>query len=451
MEHAHEWTEWLLGDEDVLYVIGGGGKTTLLRALARQAGVRGERMVLATSTKVLMREFDDMPVLVWSDDEEASLAKLETMSRQGPVFVCGGVWCEKKKYLGLAPERLEALRQALAARTRERVRLVVEADGARNRPLKVPFDHEPVLGPSGRVAVVAGAELLGETVFYDSVYNFEGMIRLLSRDGPFVLTPQDLARLVVDPAGYAKGIDDATRLRVVLNKAEDARVRMLALDAKHRLGARGVSARVVSLARGEEYGARVAALVLAAGASRRMGRPKQTLSCGDANFLERTLDLYRECTRRVVVLGANAQAVRAATDFRGASVVHNPDWEQGMASSLAAGIRALSQESVDGVWITFCDMPHLKRQTVHDLARCVETAPERIVVPWCDGRRGHPAYLPSALFPEMLGARGDVGARHVIAAHEDELVLCPVDDPAVYADLDDEQSYLETKRKEGWI
>jgi molybdenum cofactor cytidylyltransferase len=121
-----------------------------------------------------------------------------------------------------------------------------------------------------------------------------------------------------------------------------------------------------------------------------------------------------------------------------------------MGSSLVAGLKAVRAAEIDGIWLTFCDMPHLKPKTLLDLYRHVLENPDKIVLPEFEGRRGHPAYLPSDLIEELMQVHGDMGARTVVRAHEDRLLLCPVDDRAVLEDLDREEIYELVKRREGW-
>ncbi|HEX2917812.1 MAG TPA: NTP transferase domain-containing protein, partial [Edaphobacter sp.] len=103
---------------------------------------------------------------------------------------------------------------------------------------------------------------------------------------------------------------------------------------------------------------RVAAVVLAAGASQRLGTPKQLVRIGGETLVERTVRICREagCDPVVVVLGAAADQVRSACSLDDAMLVMNRHWQEGMASSIAQGVSALDV-NVDGCVITTCDMP----------------------------------------------------------------------------------------------
>jgi molybdenum cofactor cytidylyltransferase len=155
---------------------------------------------------------------------------------------------------------------------------------------------------------------------------------------------------------------------------------------------------------------KVAAVVLAGGASRRLGTPKQLIRLGGEALVERTVRICREagCDPVVVVLGAAADQVRSACSLEDAMLVMNQRWQEGMASSIAEGVSALD-DGVDGCVITTCDMPavladHLRRLTDSGGMRASAYA----------GRHGVPAYFPRDRFPQLMSLSGDTGARDLL-------------------------------------
>jgi CTP:molybdopterin cytidylyltransferase MocA len=154
-----------------------------------------------------------------------------------------------------------------------------------------------------------------------------------------------------------------------------------------------------------------AALILAAGASRRMGQPKQLARLGEETLLERTV---RVCTEAglspiVVVLGASAEDIVRRTSLSGATVVVNEEWIEGMASSIRCGVRSLP-EACDGCVILTCDMPAVTASHLSQLAACSEMTASAYA-----GRQGVPAYFPKASLSALLDLRGDTGARAILA------------------------------------
>ncbi len=181
----------------------------------------------------------------------------------------------------------------------------------------------------------------------------------------------------------------------------------------------------------------VAAVVLAAGTSSRMGRPKALLRLADKPLLAHVLDSLRASglTEIVVVLGADADRIREEVPLEGARVVLNPDYAEGMSSSIRAGVRAASPMA-EAFLIVLGDQPLLSATTIDALvARRRDTHP-RALVPTFRGMRGNPVMLDRSLLPEIEAVRGDVGCRGVLADHADEVVEVAVDDPGILLDVD---------------
>lgn len=152
-----------------------------------------------------------------------------------------------------------------------------------------------------------------------------------------------------------------------------------------------------------------AAVILAAGASTRLGEPKQLVRLGGETLLERAVRVAREagCEPVVVVLGAEAERVLAACDLRDARVVRNEQWREGMASSVHAGVAAA--DGADGVVLMTCDQPAVTAE--HLRALMVSGA---VTASAYSGRRGVPAYFPASSFPELMRLTGDAGARELL-------------------------------------
>lgn len=183
---------------------------------------------------------------------------------------------------------------------------------------------------------------------------------------------------------------------------------------------------------------RVAALVLAAGRSSRMGgRNKLLEDVGGAPMVETVVARLLETAVDpvLVVTGHESRAIEAAVPSP-ATTVHNPAHEEGLGSSVRAGVAALDP-SVDAVLVCLGDMPRVDPRTVRGLVDAFRRAPDMgAFVPVHAGRRGNPVLWASALFPELLKLRGDAGARHLVAARPDMVCEVEVDDPGVLLDVD---------------
>jgi CTP:molybdopterin cytidylyltransferase MocA len=166
----------------------------------------------------------------------------------------------------------------------------------------------------------------------------------------------------------------------------------------------------------------IAAVILAAGASSRLGRPKQLVTLSGETLLERVIRAAREagCAPIVVILGANRTEILANIQLGDALHAINDQWREGVASSIRLGVHILENvaKEAGGVLLMACDQPavtasHLRLLIIADQVRASRYA----------GRNGVPAYFPRKHFAELMGLTGDAGARTLLAhAPSEELV-----------------------------
>ncbi len=158
----------------------------------------------------------------------------------------------------------------------------------------------------------------------------------------------------------------------------------------------------------------VAALILAAGASTRLGQPKQLVELGGEPLLRRAVRtaMGAGLAPVVVVLGASAAQILAACDLREAWVVVNSGWSDGMASSIRCGMELVRTfDRLRGVVVMTCDMPAVTPSHLQALAGTRDEAVASSYI----GRHGVPAYFAANLFPPLLSLDGDQGARTLLA------------------------------------
>ncbi|AUY52291.1 NTP transferase domain-containing protein [Streptomyces sp. CB01881] len=182
----------------------------------------------------------------------------------------------------------------------------------------------------------------------------------------------------------------------------------------------------------------VAALVLAAGGGRRLGgRPKALIPYRGRPLVEHAVATVRAggCPDVTVVLGAARERVRATAHLPGCRLVENPDWADGMGSSLRAGLATLAP-STPAVLVMLVDTPGVTAAAVARLV-AAHRAGAGLAAAAYGGRRGHPVLIGARYFGEAAaGATGDAGARALLAAHPEDLTLVECADVAVPDDLD---------------
>ncbi|MDQ0350077.1 XdhC family protein [Ancylobacter vacuolatus] len=182
-----------------------------------------------------------------------------------------------------------------------------------------------------------------------------------------------------------------------------------------------------------------AALVLAAGQGTRLPRAhKLTLPLGGVPLVRRVVETALAARARpvIVVTGHEADAVRAALTGLDVTFAHNPDFAQGLSTSLKAGVAALPRE-VERVVVMLGDMPRVEPSLVDRLADALDPARGRLAaVPVAEGRQGNPVALARALFPALKTLQGDVGARQILAQNADFVVEVPVEGEGAFLDID---------------
>ena len=196
---------------------------------------------------------------------------------------------------------------------------------------------------------------------------------------------------------------------------------------------------------------RIAALVLAAGQSRRMGGSNKLLVQIDGKpMVAHVVDML--LTSKVftitVVTGHQADQVRAALSGRKVGFVHNPRFGEGLSTTLAAGVAALPPEA-DGAVVCLGDMPKLTADAVDKLIAAFNPVENRsIIVPTSGGKRGNPVLWGKRYFAEMRAVSGDVGARHLIGEHQDQMAEVEIGDRGVLMDIDTQEA-LDALTAEG--
>jgi molybdenum cofactor cytidylyltransferase len=162
----------------------------------------------------------------------------------------------------------------------------------------------------------------------------------------------------------------------------------------------------------------IALVILAAGASRRMGVPKQLLRYRGRTLLRHAVEaaLGSTCRPVVSVFGANAEAIQPEVEGLGVQVVHNPRWAEGLGSSIRAGIEALvsAADPPEAVVLSLCDQPLVCSDDIEALVTAYRSTKRPIVASQYAGTLGVPALFAQPVLAELLSLAGDAGAKQVI-------------------------------------
>jgi molybdenum cofactor cytidylyltransferase len=189
----------------------------------------------------------------------------------------------------------------------------------------------------------------------------------------------------------------------------------------------------------------IAGIILAAGASRRMGSPKAMLQYRGETFLNRLIRVAGQVADRIVVVVGPPYAEQIRNHaIAGASFATNPAPERGQLSSLQIAAAALPADA-DGFFFIPVDCPAVAGETVQRLAAAfARRDPQTLfVIPRCGGRRGHPVFAARPIASELLALPAEAQAREVVHRHVSQTLYVDVDDPGILADIDDPSAYRE--------
>ncbi len=189
---------------------------------------------------------------------------------------------------------------------------------------------------------------------------------------------------------------------------------------------------------------RIVGIVLAAGMSRRLGRPKQLLMLNGTPLIAHVVDRALASTLDEVILitGAHGADVRAVIEGRKVLFVHNPDFEEGQGTSLAAGIIALDAD-VDAAVVMLGDQPGISPEVIDRAIKARRESGAPVVMARYGNQRGHPVLFGGELFPELRNLDADAGGREIVRDHQDLVVLVDGGADAPPPDVDTEEAWAE--------
>jgi molybdenum cofactor cytidylyltransferase len=193
---------------------------------------------------------------------------------------------------------------------------------------------------------------------------------------------------------------------------------------------------------------KIGVVILAAGASARMGRPKQLLLYRGQTLIRWAVEsaLASVCRPIVVVIGAHAELLKKELLHLPVLVADNGEWQKGMSSSIRIGIETLvtSGEELEGAVIMLCDQPFVTAGVVNALVEARRKTGKMIVASAYGEARGVPAFFSRQFFPEITALKANEGARQVIANHPDDVATISFAEGAIDVDTPRDYEMLET-------
>lgn len=194
----------------------------------------------------------------------------------------------------------------------------------------------------------------------------------------------------------------------------------------------------------------IVAVVLSAGESSRMGRPKALLPIDGQTFIERIVAALKQTRvgKIIVILGHNASELQPKISHLPVEILINTDYKLGQLSSLQLAVRHLQLDhDCDGMLVHLVDHPYLTPALVQEMIRRFYETKKRIIVPKFHGKRGHPVIFSRELFAELLSAPADQGAKAVVNAHRADTLEIETEEAGIALDIDTPELYEQHVRR----
>ena len=421
--------------------VGAGGKTTAIFLLARELQsliVNRQSKIIITATSHLgawQIPLADHHIVAESPKEIGELP-------EGITLVTGPIETDRTQ-----PVNSSVLFWLHEEAKNKNLPLLIEADGARQQPLKAPAAHEPPIPDVvDTVIVVAGLGGLGQPLDEDHIHRSHLFSTLsgLALNQP--VTPASLVRLLTHPAGGLKNIPARARRVALLNQAETPELQSTGGQIARDLLGNFDSALVGSLQQNDFHTIeRTAGVLLAAGESKRFGQPKQLLDWKGKPFVRQVAEtaLHAGLSPVVVVTGSNAEQVEKAVTGLDVTIVRNENWQGGQSASIAAGVKALPKNTGASIFL-LADQPQIPVEILRALVETHAQNLPAILAPLVlEEKRANPVLFDRVAFPDLLQLTGDVGGRALFGKYKVEYL--PWHDEALLLDVDTPEDYERLK------
>jgi molybdenum cofactor cytidylyltransferase len=425
---------------------GAGGKTS---AMFRTAHELAPGLVTTTTHLGAWQASMANIQFIWNPDDP--MPEMEATLAGGITLVTGSLDKSTERYRGLTTPQLEKLRQLAGYHT---LPLLIEADGARQKALKAPAEHEPVIPEFvDTVVVVAGLSSLDQPLTEEHVHRAERFSALSGLEMGATITPKAVINVLTHPDGGLKNIPAGARRVALLNQADTATLQSQANEIGQALLSAYDSAVVANMdlaMTGEPVIAvkeNIAGIILAGGKSSRYGRTKQLLDYHGQPFIRVVAEtaLRAGLSPVIVVTGADAEQVEAAISGLPIRIVHNPDWENGQSTSIRAGITEIElpySRKAGGAIFLLADQPQVSAEVLRALVERHSQDLPAVLAPYVFDQRANPVLFDRVTFQDLLALQGDTGGRAVFSKFNprymnwyDRRLLLDVDTPEDYQKL----------------
>lgn len=427
----------------VLSVVGGGGKTSLIFRIMEELTAVGKKVLITTTTHMAYEP--DRPFA-----EDGDIISIKHNLEEHGYTIAAALDREKCKISALSEEKMKEI-TALADV------ILIEADGAKKCPLKVPASWEPVIWKqTDLVIAVAGMDAAGKPI-QEVCHRPENVADFLGKEAEEKVTEEDIVRVVLSTEALKKCVY-GREYRVLLNKADIPGKSQVAESIADRLEEQGIHAAWGSLREKEYYicgkseterkraaqmpskRVKLALIMLAAGNSRRFGSNKLMYEVDGVPMYQRTLRMLQKAAERipdsriVVVTQPQYSEIIDVVKETGAEVLFNPKPERGIASSMQIGLEIA--KDADACLFTVSDQPWLTAETIIALYDAFQSENKGMACTVWGEKTGNPCIFSKKYYRKLMEITGDKGGKQIIKRYPEDVTYLKISDEREQQDVD---------------
>lgn len=421
------------GDE--ISLVGGGGKTTTMYHIAGELVKSGLKVIITTTTHIAPPD-EPYTILYTKDINEVA----RTLAKTNPVIVADRF--ENERVCGVDPVWVSELGRLADV-------VIVEADGSRSRPFKAPHDHEPVIPPSSTIVIpVVGAEAVNKPLTEEWTHRTERISEITGLKEGEIITPEIIAKTLLHPMGSMKGVPKDAAFIPLINKVDTRDDIRRARDISLCLFKGGVKKTIITSHKERTFikpflcNGHVTAIVLAAGGSSRMGKPKQLLEIGGKTLVSIVIEnILASIIDEIIIVTQPDLPLIGENEYPEVKRIVNKDWQRGQSTSMKAGLNAVD-EKTDAVMFFMADQPMVDEGIINRLIIAFQESEKPIISPLYNGKKGAPVLFKRRLFDELNLIQGDRGGRDLLEVYPVDYVDIEIPLAAMDVDTPDEYEKL---------
>ena len=444
---------------DIIAFVGAGGKSGLMLTLASELSKAGLTVATTTTTKIGTTEQPRNSKLIIEMDPERIVTETRKVLYKGliPVLVTS-IDESKNRLHGLPPNVVDEV-------AKEVDYLLIEADGARRKPFKIPMAHEPVVPECvTKLCIVMGLDALGQEIKEENFYNIDGMIKLGAVESER-LTTEIARKLLFHPDGYLRFKTETREIFLLLNKfdllPEHENRNALAQNLYHNSISKIIFTSTTTQPTvkhiGNNNSHKIGGVILAAGESKRFHGIKQCAEIDGRSLINHvtTQALNSKLDSITLVLGHEMDKIsKTLVDLNEPerlTIIENPAFHEGMSTSLNMGLNNLFSK-MDAIMFILGDQPNISSELLNKLIDAYRDSPAKLCVPMVavesSSRQGNPVIIGRSLFNELTNIIGDIGAKELVNKYIDYAKLVEVSKNSQFQinTQNDLKEYLESKK-----